>query len=142
MPLKSSLLTKAFSRNGSGRFSPLSSHYYSPESMLSWVDSQFYKGSHSLKRAVGIDEDGYRTVVDEFHYHHGAKDATLDVLALAVEVSPQVPPAKPAAPRAPAAKPTPPPPPVLEGVVRGPDRKPIEKALVAAMASSGAVAGA
>lgn len=44
---------------------------------------------------------------------------------------------KAAAPQAPAAKPTPPPPaPVIEGVVRGPDRKPIEKALVVAVASA------
>lgn len=55
------------------------------------------------------------------------------VLAVAAAVHSQAPPPKPSAPpRAPAAKPTPPPPPVIEGVVRGPDRKPIEKALVAA----------
>lgn len=53
----------------------------------------------------------------------------------AIDVSGQAPPPRPAVPRAPAAKPTPPPPPVLEGVVRGPDRKPIEKALVAALPS-------
>jgi hypothetical protein len=62
----------------------------------------------------------------------GLLASTLAVLALAVHASPQAPPARPAPPRAPAAKPTPPPPPVLEGVVRGPDRKPLEKALVAA----------
>jgi hypothetical protein len=62
----------------------------------------------------------------------GLLASTLAVLALAVVASPQTPPARPAPPRAPAAKPTPPPPPVLEGVVRGPDRKPIEKALVVA----------
>jgi hypothetical protein len=54
------------------------------------------------------------------------------VLSVAGALHSQAPPPKPLAPRAPAAKPTPPPPPVLEGVVRGPDRKPIEKALVAA----------
>jgi Carboxypeptidase regulatory-like domain len=52
---------------------------------------------------------------------------------VAVDVSSQALPPKPAPPRVPAAKPTPPPPPVLVGIVRGPDRKPIEKALVSAV---------
>lgn len=39
-----------------------------------------------------------------------------------------------------AARPTPTPPPVIEGVVRGPDRKPVEKALVMARAESGPMA--
>ncbi|MET0555198.1 MAG: carboxypeptidase regulatory-like domain-containing protein [Vicinamibacteria bacterium] len=55
------------------------------------------------------------------------------VLSFSTAVRSQAPPPKPAVPRAPVVKPTPPPPPVLEGVVRGPDRKPIEKALVAAL---------
>jgi hypothetical protein len=54
------------------------------------------------------------------------------VLALAADGAPQAPPARPTTQRPPAAKPAPPPVPVLEGVVRGPDRKPVEKALVAA----------
>lgn len=62
----------------------------------------------------------------------GALLSCLAILAVAGQGSPQAPPPKPAPPRAPVAKPTPPPPPVLEGIVRGPDRKPIEKALVAA----------
>jgi hypothetical protein len=68
--------------------------------------------------------------------------STVAFLAVAMAAASQAPapPAKPA-PRAPAAKPTPPPPPVLEGVVRGPDRKPIEKALVAALPSGPALGG-
>ena len=31
-----------------------------------------------LERAVGVEEDGYGAVVDEFHFHHGAEDAALD----------------------------------------------------------------
>src|SRR5262245_49596521 len=45
--------------------------------------------------------------------------------------------AEPPASRRPVAKPTPAPPPVLEGVVRGPGTKPLEKALVIAMTSAG-----
>jgi hypothetical protein len=59
-------------------------------------------------------------------------------LAVSGAASPQTSPPtpKPAAPRAPVARPTPPPPPVLEGVVRGPDRQPIQNALVVAVASA------
>jgi protocatechuate 3,4-dioxygenase beta subunit len=57
------------------------------------------------------------------------------VAALAFAGTAGAQPASPApkpAPRVPASKPTPPPSPVLEGIVRGPDRKPIENALVIA----------
>jgi hypothetical protein len=60
------------------------------------------------------------------------------VLSVTTAVRSQAPPPKPQAPRAPAAKPTPAPPPVLEGIVRGPDRKPIEQALVLAIAGRSA----
>jgi hypothetical protein len=68
--------------------------------------------------------------------------STVAACAVATAVASQAPapPAKPAAPRA-FAKPTPPPPPVLEGVVRGPDRKPVEKALVAALPSGPVLSG-
>lgn len=56
--------------------------------------------------------------------------STVAVLALATSASSQAPPLAPAA--TPKAKPAPPPPPLLEGVVRGPDRKPVADALVAA----------
>jgi hypothetical protein len=62
----------------------------------------------------------------------GLLASTLAVLALAADASSQAPAPKPAPRRAPVANRTAPPPPLLEGVVRGPDRKPIENALVVA----------
>jgi large repetitive protein len=68
----------------------------------------------------------------------GLLASTLAVLAIATIARAQAPVAKPTPPPAPssakpAQKPTPPPPPVLEGVVRGPGRTPVEKALVSAV---------
>jgi protocatechuate 3,4-dioxygenase beta subunit len=75
------------------------------------------------------------------------KSAIVVVLALtAVPASPQAPEARPPAPAAPAAttaaapkpRPTPTPAPVIEGTVKGPDNRPVDKALVLAHVDRGA----
>jgi hypothetical protein len=70
---------------------------------------------------------------------HGAAAAPQPPKPAPASAAPAPAPA-PAKPTAPRAKPTPAPSPFVEGIVRGPDRKPLEKALVMAAAESSRLA--